>query len=132
MEGNPNNILLENGTLFPDGTVHKDKINLLSGAHTPDFAEMVWTITNGDRDTINRMTDLFTQLYSEGMEQELMNVICLLHGVIGMQLPKEIEALTEHKEARQYYLFEFLLDFDDVTQELMAEEMTMHGSSFLP
>lgn len=59
MEGNPNNILLENGTLFPDGTIQKDKINLLSGAHTPDFAEMVWTITNGDRDTINRMTDLF-------------------------------------------------------------------------
>jgi hypothetical protein len=61
---------------------------------------------------------------------ELMDVICLLHGVIGMQLPKEIEVLTEHKEARQYYLFEFLLDFDDVTQELMAEEMTMQGAVF--
>jgi hypothetical protein len=29
--------LLENGTLFPDGTIQKDKINLLSGAHTPDL-----------------------------------------------------------------------------------------------
>ncbi len=131
MNGNSKDLLLENGTLLPDGTISKDKINLLSGAHTPDFAEMIWTITNGDQSTINRMTDLFTRMYSEGLEQELMDVIGVLHGVAGIQLPPEIEALACHPEARQYYLFEFLLDFDDVIQELISEEMAQ-GSSFLP
>jgi len=131
MNSNLNNFLFENGTLLPDGTISKNKINLLSGAHTPDFAEMIWTITNGDQSILNRMTDLFIRLYSEGLEQELMDVIGVLHGVAGIQLPREIEALACHPEARQYYLFEFLMDFNDVIQELISEEMTQE-SSFLP
>ena len=47
--------LIDKGVLRPSGEIVKDKINLISGAHTPPFVEMLWTVTNGDTDTTNRL-----------------------------------------------------------------------------
>ena len=116
--------LRENGTLLPDGTIHKDKINLISGAHTPTFAETVWALTDKDGGTLNRLTNLFAQLYSGGRENELLEIIRILYDVVGLQFPQDFEGFSGHPEAQQYFLFEFLLDLNDVTQELLAETQT--------
>ena len=41
------NELLDKGIILPSGEINKDKINLVAGAITQPFAEMVWVTTGG-------------------------------------------------------------------------------------
>ena len=43
------NELLTKGIILPSGEIGKDKINLVAGAITQPFAEMVWVTTGGDK-----------------------------------------------------------------------------------
>ena len=36
------NVLLDKGIILPSGEISKDKVNLVAGAITQSFAEMVW------------------------------------------------------------------------------------------
>ena len=36
------NVLLDKGIILPSGEISKDKVNLVTGAITQPFAEMVW------------------------------------------------------------------------------------------
>ena len=56
------NELLDKGIILPSGEIGKDKINLVAGAVTQPFAEMVWVTTGGDMETINRLTDILVML----------------------------------------------------------------------
>lgn len=47
------NELLDKGIILPSGEIGKDKINLVAGAITQPFAEMVWVTTGGDMETID-------------------------------------------------------------------------------
>ena len=42
--------------------ISKDKINLVAGAVTQPFTEMVWVTTVGDMETINRLTDILVTM----------------------------------------------------------------------
>ena len=57
-----NNILLDKGIILSSGEISKDKINLVAGAITQPFAEMVWVTTGGDMETINRLTDILVSM----------------------------------------------------------------------
>ena len=115
-----NQILIDKGILRPSGEVVKDKINLISGAHTQPFAEMLWTVTGGDTDTTDRVYSLLTGLYQEGRESEMMEVLRTLYGVLGLTFPDDVELLAGHPEARSYFLFSFLLDYDDIMEDFKA------------
>lgn len=54
--------LMKKGILKPSGEINKDKINLVAGAVTQPFAEMVWVTTGGDMETINRLTDILVSM----------------------------------------------------------------------
>lgn len=56
------NEFLDKGTILPPGEIGKGKINLVAGAITQPFAEMVWITTGGDMETINRLTDIYGRL----------------------------------------------------------------------
>lgn len=51
-------LLLSKGIILQSGEISKDKINLVAGAITQPFAEMVWVTTDGDMETVNRLTDI--------------------------------------------------------------------------
>lgn len=95
--------LIDKGVLRPSGEIVKDKINLISGAHTPPFVEMLWTVTNGDTDTTNRLYNILTGLYQDGRESEMLEVLRTLYGVLGLPFPEDVEQLAGHPEARGYY-----------------------------
>lgn len=115
-----NQTLIDKGILRPSGEVVKDKINLISGAHTQPFAEMLWTVTGGDTDTTDRVYTLLSGLYQEGRETEMLEVLRTLYGVLGLAFPDDVELLAEHPEARSYFLFSFLLDYDDIIEDYKA------------
>ncbi len=41
------NVLLDKDSILPSDAISKDKINLVAGAITQPFAEMVWVTTGG-------------------------------------------------------------------------------------
>lgn len=112
--------LLDKGIILPSGEISKDKINLFAGAYVPPFVEMVWTVTGGEQETLDRIYSVLSGLYNDGRETEMLEVLRLLYGVLGLPFPEDVELLAEHQAARSYFLFSFLLDYDDVGQDLIA------------
>lgn len=115
-----NQSLITANIISSSGEVNKDKINLLAGTHTPPFVEMLWTVTGGDTDTTDRLYNLLSDLYQEGRETEMLEVLRTLYGVLGFAFPDDVEQLAGHPEARSYFLFSFLLDYDDVMEDYKA------------
>ena len=112
--------LIAQGILRPSGEVCQDKINLLSGAYVPPFVEMLWTVTGEDKDTAERVYGLLNGLYSSGHEEDMLEALRVLYGVLGLIFPETVELLASHPAARSYFLFSFLLDYDDVVQDYTA------------
>lgn len=83
--------------------------------------ETVWTFSGYDAGIMDRITAVFTHLYSEGRESEMLDILRILYGVAGMEFPEDVDLLATHPEARRYFLFSFLLDMDDCMQDFMAE-----------
>jgi hypothetical protein len=51
-----------NSNINPASETEKTKINLVAGAATPPFAEMVWILSGGDLETINRITSILVSM----------------------------------------------------------------------
>ena len=113
--------LKSKGILTPQNDINRDKINLISGAVTAPFLETLFTFSGSDAGTMDRVSAIFTHLYSEGREVEMLAVLRILYDMAGLQFPEDVELLAGHPEARQYFLFSFLLDMDDWMQDIQAE-----------
>ena len=57
-----NKTLIDKGIITQNGEISKDKINLVAGAITQPFAEMVWVTTGGDMETVNRLTNILVTM----------------------------------------------------------------------
>ena len=119
MQENP---LTTKGIIQQNGEISKDKINLISGAITPPFAETVWIFTNGDMDTINRLTHILLDMNTDKDREQLFNLISVLYGLMGLQFSDEAVPIASHPQALEYFIFSFLADFGEVIQELRNEE----------
>lgn len=113
--------LINKGILISKNEINQDKINLISGAMTAPFLETIWTFSDNNIEAINRLTDILTQLYSASREIEMLAILRILYDVVGMEFPEDVELLASHPEARQYFLFSFLLDVEDCMQDFITE-----------
>ena len=95
------NPLLTQGILTQSGEICKDKINLVVGAMTLPFVEMVWVTTNGDRDTINRLTGVLVSMNTPADRGKLFNIIQMLYGLMGLQFSDEATYIPTHKHSPQ-------------------------------
>ena len=78
------NVLLDKGIILPSGEISKDKVNLVAGAITQPFAEMVWVTTGGDMETINRLTDILVSMNTPADRGKLFKIIKMLYGLMGL------------------------------------------------
>ena len=101
------NELLTKGIILPSGEIGKNKINLVAGAITQPFAEMVWVTTGGDMETINRLTNvLVTKKKSRfgGMSMnrftvEETNLLSIYHEGSKAQLIENMTAALPYMDA---------------------------------
>ncbi len=114
-------ILHDTGILLPSGEICKNKINLISGAMTSPLAEAIWTFTENDTEAMERILATLSHLYHKNHEAEMMAILRILYDVSGLQFPEDVALIAEHPEARQYFLFSFLLDMEDCMQDFMSE-----------
>ena len=118
-------ILQRKGILSPSGEVRKDKINLVSGAIVKPFAEMIWVTTNGDMDTINRLTLMFLQMNTPQERDRLFQLIQVLYALMGLQFSKEAIPMGSDPDVLDYFLFSFLADLGDSITEYRLEAVSL-------
>ena len=116
------NTLISTGIVLPNGEASKDKINLITGAMTLPFAEMVWVTTNGDMETINRLTGILVSMNTPADRGKLFNIIQMLYGLMGLQFSDEAALMPTDKNVLEYFIFSFILDFGEIIKDYIAEE----------
>ena len=114
-------LLLGKGIILESGEICQDKINLISGVVTVPVIETIWIFSDHDTGTMESISAIFTHLYHEGHEAEMMAVLRILYDLSGLKFLEEVELLAGHSETRQYFLFSFLLDVEDCMQDLISE-----------
>ena len=105
------NELLDKGIILPSGEIGKDKINLVAGAITQPFAEMVWVTTGGDMETINRLTDILVTMNTPADRGKLFKIIKMLYGLMGLPFSGEAEPMDADPAVLEYFIFSFTADF---------------------
>ena len=115
------NPLITKGIILPNGKVCKDKINLVAGAMTAPFAEMVWVTINGDMDTINRLTEIFVTMNTPADRGKLFKIIQMLYGLMGLQFPDEAVLMGSDADVLEYFIFSFIIDFGEIIKDYIAE-----------
>jgi hypothetical protein len=117
------NCLISHGIISPSGKVNKDKINLVSGAAAPPFAEMVWLSSGGDAETINRLTSILTSMNTQNEREALFRLIQMLYGLLGLKLSKEASLMAGSDETLEYFLHSFIIDFGEIMSDYLIETM---------
>ena len=115
------NPLISKGIIKPSGEIGKDKINLVAGAITPPFAEMVWVTTGGDMETINRLTDILVSMNTPADRGKLFKIIKMLYGLMGLQFSEEAEPMDTDPDVLEYFIFSFTVDFGEIIKDYIAE-----------
>jgi hypothetical protein len=114
--------LIERGILTPFGEINKDKINLVAGAITQPFTEMVWMTTGGDMDSINRLTEILVTMNTPADRDKLFRIIQMLYGLMGLRFSEEAVPMGANPEALDYFLFSFTSDFGEIIHDYIAEK----------
>ena len=117
----PINPLIAKGILKPSGEINKNKINLVAGAITQPFAEMIWVTTGGDMDTINRLTDVLVTMNTPTDQDKLFRIIQMLYGLMGLRFSEEAAPMGANPEALDYFLFSFTADFGEIIKDYIAD-----------
>ena len=115
-------LLLSKGIILQSGEISKDKINLVAGAITQPFAEMVWVTTGGDMETVNRLTDVLVTMNTPADREKLFKIIKLLYGLMGLCFSEEAEPMDADPDVLEYFIFSFTADFGEVMQDIIADE----------
>jgi hypothetical protein len=114
-------LLLDKSIILQSGAICENKINLISGVMTAPLIEMLWISSGYDTKGLERISTIFAHLYNKNQEAEMMAVLRILYDVLGLQFPEDAEMLAGHPEARQYFLFSFILDMEDCIQDFVSE-----------
>ena len=126
------NTLLDKGIILPSGEINKDKINLVAGAITQPFAEMVWVTTGGDMETVNRLTDVLVTMNTPADRGKLFKIIKMLYGLMGLPFSEEAEPMGADPAVLEYFLFSFTADFGEVIQDIIADVLNVSKDDIHP
>jgi hypothetical protein len=121
-EDTMNKTLLRKGIILPSGAISKDKINLVAGAITQPFAEMVWVTTGGDMETINRLTDVLVTMNTPADRGKLFKIIKMLYGLLGLQFSEEAGLMDQDPAVLDYFIFSLTADFGEIIRDYIAEK----------
>ena len=76
-------LLLNKGIIAQSGDICQDIINHISGTVTAPLFEALFTFSGNDVGTMDRISAIFTHLYNEGLEVEMLAVLRILYDVAG-------------------------------------------------
>ncbi|MDD4405459.1 MAG: hypothetical protein PHO36_11885 [Parabacteroides sp.] len=121
MSSNQPTTLFDKGIVLQNGKINKDKINLVAGAITQPFAEMVWVTTGGDMETVNRLTDILVSMNTPADRGKLFKIIKLLYGLMGLRFSDEAAPMDADPAVLEYFIFSFTADFAEIIKDYIEE-----------
>jgi len=83
---------------------------------------MIWVTTNGDMDTINRLTLMFLQMNTPQERDRLFQLIQVLYALMGLQFSKEAIPMGSDPDVLDYFLFSFLADFGSMITDFRGTQ----------
>lgn len=108
-------------TIDPEGSKPilevEDAINIISGAYVLPFFDTLYTMVNEDTNTMESIFNLMNSMYQTGQIMQLKEWLGILYKLIDLSIPEELFLFLENDKTRNYCLFSFLLDFDDILQD---------------
>jgi len=107
----------DKGILTAEGEVNLNKINLMTGVIALPFTRLIYESCAGHVDVINEMESLLSGLYYARKYQELYDSLKEMFSDMGYAFSKDIELLSKHPAALEYFLRSFLLDLEDIMQD---------------
>ena len=107
--------LIGQGILFPNGNICKDKINLMCGVFSTQFAEMVLDNAPIESGCLRQFIALLEKLQSDSAA--CFALIKLLYDFTDIEMPEHIEPLNHHQAARDYFIFSLILDLEEIASE---------------
>ena len=96
-------------------------IHVISGIHTPPL----WEGLRGCVDSVRSLRSLsgaIKALQKSGKSTEAFAMICALHDVVGIEVPKIIASLDLYPNAVWLFVDEFIADSDDLIWDYEIEE----------
>lgn len=106
--------------ILPCGEVDQEYIQSLTTGHTAKFTAMIYLMSGDSEDTTSRINKIFTRLYSEGRETDLLDVLRLCHYLLGLEYPEAIEDVCSTPQGQRYYLFCLMMSLDEAMLDILA------------
>ena len=107
--------LIEQGILFPNGNICKDKINLMCGVFSTQFVEMILDNAPVESGCLRQCIVLLEGLQSNS--SACFSLIKFLYDFADIDMPEYIEPLNHHQTARDYFIFSLILDLEEIASE---------------
>ena len=98
-----------------------DLINIISGIYTSPL----WEELRGYVDSLKTLRKLSTAikaLQESGKSAEAFAMICALHDIANIEVPKAITSLEPYPDAMRLFVGEFIADTDDLIWDYEIEE----------
>lgn len=122
-----NQDLISDQILLPDGSVNLNKINLISGAITAPLVRMVYDSNVGDMKGVQRMHDIFSGQFFNGEYQEMYDGLAEMYEDMGYRFPADFALIRKNRDALEYFLQSFLLDYEDIMEDYRLEPVHYAG-----
>ena len=105
-----------------------ESVNHISGAH----AALFWDILYGTSESIialENMEAVFVFLYDKDSLAEALMLIRAYYELLGMEWPDEFVTIERTGELKEPFIYEFLLDAEDIILDFKHEEENVCAAS---
>ncbi len=105
-----------------------EKHTFRQGYYTPvqrNYATIHRNSMGNDRrqqEIANRLTDVLVTMNTPADWGKLFKIIKMLYRLMGLTFSEEDEPMNADPAVLEYFIFSFTADFDEVMQDLIAEE----------
>lgn len=105
---------MEKGLLLSNGLPNKNKLNLISGALSTAFADMLSACTSKTK-YFEYVLDILPELHPKNVL--CMKLLAVLYDVMGMDMPDILGVIGEKQEVYECFMHEFMADLNAIFQE---------------
>jgi len=117
------NALIAKKMIDNAGAVNPITVNCISGVHTWPLLNEVRDLLLNDVDAMEELRTFLNEVYVKGQCDIMIGILKILYNICSLLIPDEIQMIfyCGIQELKEFYLYEFLEDFQDMMYDFWAE-----------
>jgi hypothetical protein len=96
----------------------QNALHIVSLAAIQQFAEAVFSLSIDPMDALKKYRDLLRSLCSAGREDEALDWLCLVYGLLGIEYADTLALLRGHAAETGAFLSEYIANIDELIAEM--------------